>query len=121
LGSKPKQGRKAGRGDQPMSVGRELLMVNQFSTPVTHRGRMANLSGGGKKRAARSPRKKGDLLAIWLDLLKQIDNPPKRRAARLRRAQRPRRPIPIQRLRLEGYGSQVDAGGRGPGHRRATP
>jgi hypothetical protein len=96
-------------------------MVNQFSTPVTHRGRMANLSGGAKKRAARGPRKKGDLLAIWLDLLKQIDNPGKRRAARLRRAQRPRRPIPIQRLRLEGYGNQIDGGGRGPGHRRATP
>jgi hypothetical protein len=68
-------------------------------------------SGGAKKSPARRPRKSDDLLAIWLDLLKQIDNPPKRRAARLRRAQRPRRSIPIQRLRLEGYSNPRDPGG----------
>jgi hypothetical protein len=81
---------------------------------------MAIQSGDAKKGAARRPRKRDDLLAIWLDLLKQIDNPPKRRAARLRRSQRPRRQIPTQRLRLEGYGNQVDGGGRGPSQRRVT-
>jgi hypothetical protein len=78
-------------------------------------------SGGAKKSPARRPRKSDDLLAIWLDLLKQIDNPPKRRAARLRRAQRPRRSIPTQRLRLEGYGNQIDAPGRGASPRRTAP
>jgi hypothetical protein len=68
-------------------------------------------SGGAKQVKARRPRKCGDLLSIWLDLVKQIDNPPKRRAARLRRSQRPRRAIPIQRLRLEGYSNPRDPGG----------
>ena len=67
------------------------------------------------KTAARGARKRGDLLAIWLDLLKQFDNPARRRAAKLRRTQRPRRAIPIQLLRLEGYANRPEADG---GHRR---
>jgi hypothetical protein len=78
-------------------------------------------SGSAKKRTVRRPRKMDDLLAIWLDLLKEVDNPGKRRASRLRRAQRPRRTIPTQRLRLEGYGSQPDSGGRNSHQRRTTP
>jgi hypothetical protein len=79
-------------------------------------------SGGAKNGGARRPQNNHDLLSIWLDLLKQIDNPPKRRAARLRRSQRPRRAIPIQRLRLEGYGNPLDAGGsHGMSQRRMAP
>ena len=78
-------------------------------------------SGGEKKDTTRRPRKSDDLLAIWLDLLKQIDNPGKRRAARLRHSQRPRRPIPSQRLRLQGYGTEIDAGGRTASQRRTAP
>jgi hypothetical protein len=70
---------------------------------------MMNRSGDAKKSTARGPRKSDDLLTIWLDLLKHIDKPAQRRAARLRRSQRPRRTIPIQRARLEGYGNQRDA------------
>jgi hypothetical protein len=79
-------------------------------------------SGSAKKGKACRPRKNDDLLTIWLDLVKQIDNPPKRRAARLRRSQRPRRAIPIQRLRLEGYSNPRDGGGsHGTGQRRIAP
>jgi hypothetical protein len=78
-------------------------------------------SSGAKKSAARRPRKNDDLLALWLDLLKQVDNPAQRRAARLRRLQRPRREIPIQRLRLEGYGNQPDTSRGGAGQRRLAP
>ena len=80
------------------------------------------IRSGGEKDGARRPRKNDDLLSIWLDLVKQIDNPPKRRAARLRRSQRQRRAIPIQRLRLEGYSNPRDAGiSHGTSQRRLAP
>jgi len=82
---------------------------------------MMNRSGDAKKSTARGPRKSDDLLAIWLELLKHIDKPAQRRAARLRRSQRPRRMIPIQRSRLEGHGNQRDALKSGAGPRRTAP
>jgi hypothetical protein len=78
-------------------------------------------SSSAKKCTARRPRKNDDLLALWLDLLKQVDNPAQRRAARLRRLQRPRRQIPTQRLRLEGYGNQPDTSRGGASQRRLAP
>ena len=72
---------------------------------------MGNRPDRTRTKALRRPRKHKDLLAIWLDLLKQVDNPPRRRAAKLRRTQRPRRPIPLQRLRLQVYGSRLQANG----------
>ena len=70
---------------------------------------MGNRPDRARTKAPRRARKQKDLLAIWLDLLKQVDNPPRRRAAKLRRTQRPRRPIPPQRLRLQVYGSRSQA------------
>jgi hypothetical protein len=37
-----------------------------------------------------------DLLGVWLELLNHLDNPIRRRAAKLRQAQRPRRDIPVR-------------------------
>lgn len=70
---------------------------------------MGNRPDRARTKAPRRARKHKDLLAIWLDLFKQVDNPPRRRAAKLRRTQRPRRPIPLQRLRLQVYGSRLQA------------
>jgi len=72
---------------------------------------MGNRPDRARTKAQRRARKHKDLLAIWLDLFKQVDNPPRRRAAKLRRTQRPRRPIPLQRLRLQVYGSRIQANG----------
>jgi len=53
-------------------------------------------SDPGRHAASRKERKRDDLLGIWLDLFNQFDNSTKRRAAKLRRTQRPRRPIPMR-------------------------
>jgi hypothetical protein len=54
-------------------------------------------SGRSRNAVTSKPRKRDDLLAIWLDLLKQFDHAPRRRAAKLRQAQPARRPIQAQR------------------------
>jgi len=72
---------------------------------------MGNRSDRARTKTPRRVRKHKDLLAIWLDLFKQADNPPRRRAAKLRRTQRPRRPIPLQRLRVQVYISRIQANG----------
>jgi hypothetical protein len=50
-----------------------------------------------EKTAVRALRRRGDLLATWLDLLNQFDNPMRRRAARFRQEQRCRRDISVIR------------------------
>jgi hypothetical protein len=58
--------------------------------------------------ASRKARKREDLLGIWLDLFNQFDNSTKRRAAKFRRTQRPRRPIAMRSLpRTDGPGGQA--------------
>jgi hypothetical protein len=47
-------------------------------------------------------RRPHDLLDIWLDLLKTFDDAPRRRAAKVRRAQRARRSIPMRPLPSSG-------------------
>jgi hypothetical protein len=57
--------------------------------------------------ASRKGRQRDDLLGIWLDLFNQFDNSTKRRAAKLRRTQRPRRPIAMRPLpRTDGAGGR---------------
>jgi hypothetical protein len=53
-------------------------------------------SGPARTVAPRKARKREDLLGIWLDIFNQFDNSTKRRAAKLRRTQRPRRPIAMR-------------------------
>lgn len=50
-----------------------------------------------EKTAVRALRRRGELLAAWLDLLNQVDNPMRRRAARYRQEQRSRRDIAVIR------------------------
>jgi len=62
--------------------------------------------GPGRHVASRKARKRDDLLGIWLDLFNQFDNPTRRRAAKLRRTQRPRRPIAMRTVpRTDGAGA----------------
>jgi hypothetical protein len=46
--------------------------------------------------ASRKVRKRDDLLGIWLDVFNEHDNSTRRRAAKLRRIQRQRRPISMR-------------------------
>jgi hypothetical protein len=55
-------------------------------------------SAPAREAASRKARKRNDLLGIWLDVFNQHDNSTKRRAAKLRRTQRPRRPIAMRPL-----------------------
>ena len=97
-------------------LGSDVQLRHPLSKPILNiRGpfltSMGNRPDRARTKAPRRARKHKDLLAIWLDLLKQVDNPPRRRAAKLRRTQRPRRPIPLQRVRLQVYGSRSQANG----------
>jgi len=70
-------------------------------------------TGRARKEASRKARQRDDLLGIWLDLFNQFDNSTKRRAAKLRRTQRPRRPISMRpQPRNEGVGRPVSPQGR---------
>jgi hypothetical protein len=53
-------------------------------------------SGRSRTPVKSRARKPHDLLGIWLDLLKTLDDAPRRRAAKLRRAKRARRSIPLR-------------------------
>jgi hypothetical protein len=53
------------------------------------------------------PRKRDDLLAIWLDLLKDFDNAPRRRAAKLRLTQRPRRQVGTRSAPWSGHSAPL--------------
>ena len=65
---------------------------NQFSTSLGYLGCMDTQPGHFRKAVRRIPR--DDLLKIWLELLDHLDNPIRRKATKLRQAQRPRRDIP---------------------------
>jgi hypothetical protein len=53
--------------------------------------------GHAEKTAVQALQQRHALLATWLDLLRQVDNPMRRRAAKFRREQRPRRDISVIR------------------------
>jgi hypothetical protein len=57
---------------------------------------MTSRSAPAQTVALRKARKPKDLLGIWLDVFNQHDNSTKRRAAKFRRTQRPRRPIAMR-------------------------
>jgi hypothetical protein len=52
---------------------------------------------GAEKTAVRALCRRHALLAAWLDLLRQVDNPIRRRAAKFRREQHPRRDLSVIR------------------------
>src|SRR5262249_41751972 len=52
-----------------------------------------NKPGRAPKKGPRSIRRRGDLLALWLHFFNHLDNPIRRRAAKFRKALRPRRDI----------------------------
>ena len=58
---------------------------------------MGTRAGHTEKTAVRALQRRHALLAAWLDLLHQIDNPMRRRAAKFRRDQCPRRDVPVIR------------------------
>jgi hypothetical protein len=58
--------------------------------------------GPGRHVASRKARQRDDLLGIWLDLFNQFGNSTRRRAAKLRRTQRPRRPIAMRTMPRTG-------------------
>jgi len=56
------------------------------------------LAHAGKK-SVRTPKRRSDLLEVWLELLEKIDGPRRRRAAEFRR----RRDAPNRRNRKSGF------------------
>jgi hypothetical protein len=67
-------------------------------------------SGPAGTVAPRKARKREDLLGIWLDIFNQFDNSTRRRAAKLRRTQRPRRPIAMRpQPHADGTGARKGA------------
>jgi hypothetical protein len=98
----------------PGSYGRsKSRQINQLVTPAAQFGVMTIRSDPGRHVASRKGRKREDLLGIWLDLFNQFDNSTKRRAAKLRRTQRPRRPIAMRPLpRTNGSGGRAAPKGR---------
>src|SRR6266481_5539522 len=58
---------------------------------------MGTRADHAEKTAVRALVRRHALLAAWLDLLNRIDNPMRRRAAKLRQEQRPRRDISLIR------------------------
>jgi hypothetical protein len=69
-----------------------------------------------KTTAAGTLQQRHDLLDAWLAALNQLDNPMRRRAAKIRQEQRPRRDIPQGRFRAGELGLLLHFDGA---HRRA--
>lgn len=72
---------------------------------VVYLGGMESRSPHTQKAGSRK-RRQADLLGVWLDLFNQLDNPLRRRAAKFRQTQRPRRGLPKQRLPWTGASSR---------------
>jgi hypothetical protein len=79
---------------------------------------MGTQPGHGGKSAVRAHQRRHALLDAWLDLLNQVDNPMRRRAARFRRQQCPRRDITVIRgPRIRDFSSGLCSTPQRPGLR----
>lgn len=94
---------------QALQVGR---VRNEFSTSGAYFGPMGIRPGNVQGKGPRAVRRRDDLLGVWLELLKKLDNPVRRRATKFRQTQRLRRNLSTRSFPAQ---EPCPAGGR-PAH-----